>query len=99
MVAAMGTARNLITLAAAVILAFSGCGTICNLADPDPAFYGGIQKDLEIIQTPDALGPAVSAESNREQVAMALIMASAEIGLSAAADTLTLPIVLWMRQD
>jgi uncharacterized protein YceK len=71
----------------------SGCGTIRNLAGDDPEIYGGVQKDIAIIQTPPARsGVGVSPTT------VAMFM-PADLGLSLVADTLTLPLAIWLRQN
>jgi uncharacterized protein YceK len=71
----------------------SGCGTIRNLASQDPEIYGGVQKDVAVIQTPPARsGVGISPTT----VAMFMPV---DLGLSAVGDTLTLPLAIWLRQN
>jgi uncharacterized protein YceK len=78
--------------AAAVAALLSGCGTVRNLASGDPDVYGGVQKDLELVQTPPPQG-------QRGGGAGLVLLMGAEICCSAVADTLTLPLAVYMRQN
>lgn len=88
-----------IRIAAVVLLSpffASGCGTILNLASGDPDVYGGLQKDVNYIQTPRSGG--TSGVNVGGQAGMILFAAvAADTGLSLIADTLTLPLVFSMR--
>jgi len=81
----------------AVTTAFlsSGCGTICNLKSGDPDIYGGVKKDVTYIQTPSSNPTGVSGQGG----VIILGIIAAEMGLSLVADTLTLPLVVRMRQN
>jgi uncharacterized protein YceK len=83
-------------LAAIAAASLGGCGTIRNFAHGDPDIYGGVQKDVEFIQTPrTAVGGGVSYP--RGPFLAALV--SADVGLSLVADTLTLPLAIYLRQN
>ena len=83
----MRTVRIALLVLPAVFLS-NGCGTIRNLRSGDPDVYGGVKKDVEFIQTPGSGGgPEL------------LVIMAAETGLSLIADTLTLPLVVRMRQN
>jgi hypothetical protein len=74
-----------------------GCGTICNLASGDPQVpYGGVQKDLEHIETPSdhSLG-----SSRGKAGAVVLAVLPVELGLSFVGDWVTLPLAVYLRQD
>jgi uncharacterized protein YceK len=84
----------------AVTAAFlmSGCGTICNLKSGDPDIYGGVKKDVAFIQTPPS-DPNSTTWGSGQAGAIFLAIIAAEMGLSLVADTLTLPLVVRMRQN
>jgi hypothetical protein len=88
-----------------IIALFSGCGTICNFADTEngPRIYGGVQKDVEILdgdKMPDK--PLLSGSPNLHGAgASGAIAAGAILAIvladplvSFVADTLTLPITV-----
>ena len=86
-------------------LASSGCGTICNFAgmytDPDnqPTIYGGVTKDLECWD--DVLNRPASSEQqigNDPRTGLVLLgLAMADVPVSGIADTLTLPITIYVQ--
>ncbi len=98
-----GIAAALLT--AIVPVSLTGCGTVCNLAGSDPRVYGGVQKDVEWIQSykpssgtqagwqgdPSGKGAAAAA-------ALALAIPVAEVGCSVVGDTLTLPVITPLRR-
>jgi uncharacterized protein YceK len=76
----------------------NGCGTVRNLASGDPDIYGGTQKDVKLVMTPGALRNS----GNPVGITVGPILAAAvvaDVGLSAVADTVTLPLVIGMRQN
>jgi uncharacterized protein YceK len=80
-------------LVALTAVALGGCGTIRNLASGDPDIYGGVQKDVQLIQTPQSVkGVGVNP------MTLALF-APADLCLSLAGDTLTLPLAIYLRQN
>jgi uncharacterized protein YceK len=83
-------------LSAIAAASLGGCGTICNFAHGDPDIYGGVQKDVQFIQAPHtAVGGGVSFQKG--PVFAALV--TADVGLSLVADTLTLPLAIYLRQN
>jgi uncharacterized protein YceK len=74
-----------------------GCGTICNLASNDPDFYGGFRKDVQVIQTPHTLPMSARPTGSQGRVIIAALLV-ADAGLSLVADTLTFPVVVFMRR-
>jgi uncharacterized protein YceK len=83
-------------LAAIAAVSPGGCGTIRNFAHGDPDIYGGVQKDVEFIQTPrTGVGGGVSYQAG----AVLAVLVVADVGLSLVADTLTLPLAIYMRQN
>src|SRR5262249_58308295 len=83
--------------ALAAVLA-SGCGTVCNLATGKPEVYGGVEKDVECLLTPTQT-PVMTAQSGQGGAAILAAFLVAEGTLSLVGDTLTLPLVLYMRHD
>jgi uncharacterized protein YceK len=90
-----------------VIPAFlaSGCGTMCNLSSRDPDVYGGVQKDVNYIQTPRGANfVATPSSAGLPNIGVnkggpfLLALVLADTGLSLVGDTLTLPVVLLMRR-
>jgi hypothetical protein len=77
----------------------SGCGTVCNFAggvvhpDKEPRVYGGVQRDLDIIEEAVAAKPDNPPNMGKTAV---FIMAVALVDpiVSLVADTLTLPITI-----
>jgi uncharacterized protein YceK len=91
-------------LAAAVAAAASGCGTVFNLASKDPDNYGGVQRDIQVAADASAHGGLLSEGTNRsgagsgEAALVVLALCGAELSLSFVGDTLTLPLVIYLRQ-
>ena len=85
-----GTRGALAAALAAALL--SGCGTIFNFASGDPELYGGVQNDLTFIQKPKETGPGVGSGK------AAFLLLPVELTLSLVADTLTLPLAVYLRQ-
>jgi uncharacterized protein YceK len=78
-------------LMAAALLCGIGCGTIANLASGNPEVpYGGVQKDLTWLATP------TSNEWGAGGSPAVVFILAAELGLSFVADTLTLPLALYI---
>jgi uncharacterized protein YceK len=76
-------------LMAAVLLSGVGCGTIANLASGNPEIpYGGVQKDLEWFAKPPSSWSGGDGHI--------IFVLAAELGLSFVADTLTLPVALYI---
>jgi uncharacterized protein YceK len=84
-------------LAAMAAVSLGGCGTICNFAHGDPDIYGGVQKDVEIIQTPRTAGGGGVSYNKGSPIFAVLVLA--DTGLSLVADTLTLPLAIYLRQN
>ena len=81
----------------------SGCGTIVNFASGDPEIYGGPRKDIEFLQTPRSVQaapntPAGSSGSAGRGAAFVAAFVVADIPVSLVADTLTLPLAVYLRQ-
>jgi uncharacterized protein YceK len=88
----MKAARTFLFVAIAVGLP-SGCGTVLNLSTQTPDIYGGVQKDVEFVLTPRHDQPAVSVGA-----VTLLWLVAADTGMSLVADTLTLPLVVYLKQ-
>ena len=82
-------------LAAVLMLAaFGGCGTVCNLVSDDPQVYGGVRGDVELFRHP--LCPHTTYT---DQAGLCLVgFVAAEACASLVGDTLTLPLVIVLRQ-
>lgn len=80
----MKTTQIALLLALAAV-SLCGCGTVFNLVGKDPQAFGGVQKDLDFIDTPNHLGKAG-------------IVVYADVPLCFVADTLTLPLVVYLIQ-
>jgi uncharacterized protein YceK len=88
----MQRTRTILFVALATI-SLAGCGTVRNFATGDPEIYGGVQKDVQFIQTPQtAKGVCVNPMT-------LAFLAPADLCLSFVADTLTLPIAVCMRHS
>jgi uncharacterized protein YceK len=88
----MPNTRTVLFVALAFV-ALVGCGTVRNLATGDPEIYGGVQKDIEIIQTPP---PRSGVGINPMTLAL---FTPVDLCLSLVGDTLTLPLAVCMRQN
>jgi uncharacterized protein YceK len=89
----MKRTRTALFVALAAV-ALGGCGTIRNLSGGDPEIYGGVQKDVEFIETPRKQQGGIGVNS------MTLAMfVPVDLCLSFVADTLTLPVAICMRQN
>ena len=83
-------------LLAMAVLGLSGCGTVCNLVSNDRQVYGGVQKDFEFMMTPRNFG---AGHNNGFGVLALFLLVPADGFLSLMGDTLTLPLVVWLRQN
>jgi uncharacterized protein YceK len=89
-----------------VVLAvsLSGCGTVCNLAggivhpDSEPRIYGGVVRDLEIIDKAVSGPPATESIGDAKFAALILAVAVADPFLSFVGDTLTLPLTVPLQE-
>jgi uncharacterized protein YceK len=84
----MTSPRILVVLAVSAIWV-SGCGTIANLETGKPELYGGVQKDVELLETPR---PQPHGIGIRNLGALVLFV---DLPLSAVGDTLTIPIAIY----
>jgi uncharacterized protein YceK len=86
----------------------SGCGTVCNLVggvvhpDSEPKVYGGVARDLDIIEkgvtgTP-TMGQGNAGKGAAVLVVGVLALAVVDPILSFAADTLTLPVTIPLQE-
>jgi len=84
----------------------SGCGTVCNLAggivhpDSEPRVYGGVQRDVAIIEEAVKAPPLTSQSTEDPKVVLWLLsIAAVDPILSFVADTLTLPITIPLQKS
>jgi hypothetical protein len=89
-------------IAALTAIAAAGCGTTCNLAggfthpDSEPAIYGGVQRDLKIVD--DLVGKNESeAATDPRGILIAVSLGLTEGVLTVVGDTLTLPITVYLQ--
>jgi hypothetical protein len=83
------TRTRLAAFLALAALLSNGCGSICNVVCKDPDVYGGVQKDIA----------ATQHIHNGGKIGLFVLgIIGADTCLSAAGDTLTLPLVVYRRQ-
>jgi uncharacterized protein YceK len=89
------TGRRITVLLSVCTLVVSGCGTIANLQTGKPDFYGGVQKDVEFLETPRPQ-PAGIGISN-----LGALVLFVDLPLSVVGDTLTMPLAIyeWHQDD
>jgi uncharacterized protein YceK len=89
------TSTRITVLLAISAISMSGCGTIANLQTGKPDFYGGVQKDVELLQTPR---PQPQGIGIRNLGALVLFV---DLPLSVVGDTLTMPLAIyeWHRGE
>src|SRR5262245_41857383 len=87
--------RTFLALAlAAAALNAGGCGTVCNLTSGSPEPYGGVATDLRVAASPLNLCANSSGGQGPWQLEFLILgIWLADLGISAVADTLTLPVV------
>ena len=88
----MKAARAIVFVAALTSL-MTGCGTVCNFASGSPAVYGGVAKDLEFSQT------SRSGYASGPSAITFLGLWLADLGVSFVADTVTLPVTLYLYRN
>jgi uncharacterized protein YceK len=73
----------------------SGCGTVANLKTGEPELYGGVQHDVQTLQTPREQPSGVGINN------LPPLILFVDLPLCAVADTLTLPLAIyeWHRGD
>jgi uncharacterized protein YceK len=81
-----------VVVAVAAVLT-SGCGTILNFAGGDPDIYGGTLGDIRF-----ALTPRNGEGGGSKGGAIFAALLGMDAAVSFAADTLTLPLAVYMRQ-
>jgi hypothetical protein len=88
-----------VSVGAAVVL-MSGCGTAWNFVSNanGPTVYGGVQRDIEFIMTPASTSPGGTwQEFTNEEGLVIFALIPAEVCLSFVADSLTLPLVVYLQ--
>jgi uncharacterized protein YceK len=83
------TSPQIMVVLAASAVWLSGCGTIANLETGKPELYGGVQKDVEVLETPR---PQPQGIGIRNLGALVLFV---DLPLSAVGDTLTIPLAIY----
>ncbi len=88
-------------LAAVAVVMPAGCGTICNFAHGDPDIYGGVQRDIEILQAPlfANSGSSLHLSGGVQTAAIVAAICGGDVIVSFIADTLTLPLAIFMRHE
>ena len=87
-----------------VAMSVTGCGTVCNLAggvvhpDHEPKVYGGVQRDLNIIESVVESGPSSEQKCNPKAYLFLVPLAATDPVLSFVADTITLPITIPLQR-
>jgi hypothetical protein len=90
-----GTGAVVLVAVAAVLL--GGCGTILNFAQKGgPDVYGGVQKDITFFMSPPA--PEGQGSPRNGDLGLGILVLTDAVA-SLTADTLTLPLVVYLRQD
>ena len=90
----MSSTRRTVLLALAALVV-SGCGTIANLQTGKPDLYGGVQHDVQLLETPR---PQPQGIGIRNLGALVLFV---DLPLSVVGDTLTIPLAIheWHRGE
>jgi hypothetical protein len=94
-----------VAFAALAAVLVSGCGTICNFAggylhpDKAPTVYGGFRFDMEVLEAATTTHESLNiTHGSGYTVLFVLGVLCADPVLSLAADTLTLPITLYLEE-
>ncbi len=90
-------ALGLLVGALAALAALPGCGTIVNFKSGDPEVYGGVRKDVELIEKPGNPNDVRPGDGGAGAIAFAVVLA--DMAASGVADTLTLPLAIYLRQN
>jgi uncharacterized protein YceK len=98
-------------VAVAVAVPPCGCGTVMNLASTSPNNYGGVQRDIQFATDASAGGGVFSGQNNGSVMSVGnssdkgaiialavLALYGADLSLCFVADTLTLPLAIYLRQ-
>jgi uncharacterized protein YceK len=83
------TSTRIGVVLAVVAILVSGCGTIANLETGKPELYGGVQKDVALLETPR---PQPQGIGIRNLGALVLFV---DLPLSVVGDTLSIPIAIY----
>ena len=89
------TGRRITALLAVCALVVSGCGTVANLQTGKPDLYGGVQKDVEFLETPRPQPQGIGISN------LGALVLFVDLPLSVVADTLTIPLAIyeWHRDE
>jgi uncharacterized protein YceK len=73
----------------------SGCGTVANLQTGKPDFYGGVQHDVQLLETPRSQPQGIGIRN------LGALVLFVDLPLSMIGDTLTLPVAIyeWHREE
>ena len=76
-------------------LVASGCGTVANLKTGEPELYGGVQKDVQLLETPHTPEQGVGIRN------LGPLVLFVDLPLSFVGDTLTMPLAIyeWHRGE
>jgi Protein of unknown function (DUF1375) len=95
---------RLVAVVFCLTLTATGCGTVCNLAggvvhpDREPRVYGGVQRDLDVIESVVESDPSDKQKCNPKAYLVLIPLAAADPVLSFVADTITLPITIPLQR-
>ena len=80
---------RVVVLSALAAIVVSGCGTIANLKTGEPDLYGGVQKDVQLLQTPRTQTGGIGIRN------LGQLVLFVDLPLCVVADTLTIPIAIY----
>jgi len=80
---------RIVVLLAISAFGVSGCGTIANLKTGEPELYGGVQKDVQLLQTPRTPPEGIGIRN------LGPLVLFVDLPLCFIGDTLTLPIAIY----
>jgi uncharacterized protein YceK len=83
------TRPPLAVLLAVAAMWVSGCGTIANLKTGEPDLYGGVQRDIQLLEAPR---PQPAGIGIRNLGALVLFV---DLPLCVVGDTLTMPLAIY----
>src|ERR1700722_12673420 len=92
---------------AIIVVFLSGCGTIVNLRSDKPEVYGGLRKDEEtveeaietVLSNPHIDPNRTSWQRENHASFWMRVLFIPEASLTLVADTLTIPLALYLRPD
>jgi uncharacterized protein YceK len=89
------TSTRITVLLAGCAIFVSGCGTIANLETGKPNFYGGVQNDVQLLETPRSQPQGIGIRN------LGSLVLFVDLPLCLVADTLTIPLAIyeWHRGE